>query len=129
MTVLLVDDFVDALEVWALFLSAAGFSVATAASGTAGLDTARAIRPDAIVMDLQMPGLSGSDLMRALRADDATCDIPLIAATGHTRSAVPGAAGFDSIVTKPCDPETLVAEIRRVVNARPSRLRPATPRR
>ena len=83
MTVLLVDDFVDALEVWTLFLSAAGFSVATAADGAAGLDKARTLRPDAIVMDLQMPGLSGPEVARALRADDATRDIPLIAATGH----------------------------------------------
>lgn len=121
MTVLLVDDFVDALEVWMLFLSAAGFSVATAADGAAGLDKARTLRPDAIVMDLQMPGLSGAEVARALRADDATRDIPLIAATGHVRGEDARAAGFDSIVAKPCDPDALVAEIRRLVSGRSPR--------
>jgi CheY-like chemotaxis protein len=121
-TVLLVDDFVDALEVWTLFLSAAGFTVATAANGVTGLAQARALRPDAIVLDLQMPGLSGPDLARALRADDATRHIPLIAATGYSRGheAEARAAGVDSIVAKPCDPDALVAEIRRLVSARPA---------
>lgn len=116
-TVLLVDDFVDALEVWDLFLSAAGFTVATATDGAAGLSKARALRPDAIVMDLQMPGLSGADVARALRADETTRHIPLIAATGHARGHDDDAraAGFDSVVVKPCDPDALVAEIRRLV--------------
>lgn len=130
-TVLLVDDFVDALEVWTLFLSAAGFTVATAANGLAGLQQARTLRPDAIVLDLQMPGLSGPDLARALRADEATRHIPLIAATGYTRGheAEARAAGVDSIVHKPCDPDALVAEIRRLVSARPAMSATATPDR
>lgn len=116
-TVLLVDDVVDALEVWELFLSAAGFTVATASDGVAGLEAARRIRPDIIVMDLRMPGLSGAEVARELRADEATWHIPLIAATGHARTALEDArrAGFDSVVIKPCDPDELVAEIRRLV--------------
>lgn len=117
MTVLLVDDFVDALEVWEMFLSAAGFTVATATDGLTGLEKARALLPDVIVMDLQMPGLSGTEVARELRADAATRHIPLIAATGHSRTQLSDerAAGFDSIIVKPCDPDALVAEIRRLV--------------
>jgi two-component system, cell cycle response regulator DivK len=118
-TVLLVDDYADALEVWELFLSAAGFTVGTATDGVAGLEKARLLRPDVIVMDLQMPGLSGAEVAQALRADPATRHIPLIAATGHSRTLLSDAraAGFDSIIVKPCDPDELVAEIRRLAGA------------
>ncbi|MEZ5421212.1 MAG: response regulator [Vicinamibacterales bacterium] len=119
MTVLLVDDFADALEVWDIFLSGAGFTVHTAADGQAGLDKARALRPDVVVLDLQMPGLSGGDVARALRADPDTRHIPLIAATGHSRTTLDDArqAGFDSVIVKPCDPDDLIAEIRRLVDS------------
>ena len=119
MTVLLVDDYADALEVWELVLSAAGFTVGTATDGVAGLEKARLLKPDVIVMDLQMPGLSGAEVAQALRADQATRHIPLIAATGHSRTQLSDAraAGFDSIIVKPCDPDDLVAEIRRLAGA------------
>ncbi len=119
MTVLLVDDYADALEVWELVLSAAGFTVSTATDGLTGLEKARLLRPDIIVMDLQMPGLSGAEVAQALRADAATRHIPLIAATGHSRTQLSDAraAGFDSILVKPCDPDDLVAEIRRLAGA------------
>lgn len=121
MTVLLVDDFPDALEVWDLFLTTAGFTVVTATNGVDGLAQARALHPDVIVLDLQMPGLSGTEVARALRADAATAHIPLIAATGHSPTFRDDARadGFDSVIVKPCDPDALVAEIRRVA-ARPS---------
>ena len=119
MTVLLVDDYADALEVWEVFLSAAGFTVSTATDGVAGLEKARLLKPDVIVMDLQMPRLSGAEVAQALRADQATRHIPLIAATGHSRTQLSDAraAGFDSIIVKPCDPDDLVAEIRRLAGA------------
>jgi len=115
--VLLVDDYADALEVWELFLNAAGFTVTTATDGTTGLDKARTLRPDVIVMDLQMPGLSGSEVAQALRADAATRHIPLIAATGHSRTVLSDAraAGFDSVVVKPCDPDDLVSDRERAI--------------
>lgn len=120
MTVLLVDDFPDALEVWDLFLTSAGFTVVTATNGIDGLARAQALVPDVIVLDLQMPGLSGTEVARALRAADATRHIPLIAATGHSPTFHDDgrAEGFDSVIVKPCDPDALVAEIRRVAAAR-----------
>jgi two-component system cell cycle response regulator DivK len=117
--VLLVDDYADALEVWELFLGAAGFTVSTASNGAAGLEQAQRTRPDVIVLDLQMPGLTGGEVAQALRADAGTRHIPLIAVTGHARTdpAAARAAGFDSVVVKPCDPDDLIAEIRRLAGA------------
>lgn len=122
MTVLLVDDYADAVEVWELYLSAAGFTVATASDGLAGLESARTHVPDVVVMDLQMPGLSGLELARALKDDPRTRDVPLIAVSGNARTspAEMRAAGFASLLVKPCDPEALVAAIRRVAAERPA---------
>lgn len=119
--VLIVDDYPDAIEVWELYLTSEGFEVLTAANGQVALDTAIAARPDLVVMDLELPGLSGYEVARRLRAADATCGIPLIAATGcshDTQLAEARAIGFDAILVKPCDPGELVGEIRRLIAAR-----------
>lgn len=118
MTVLIVDDYVDALDVWNLFLSAAGYHVISAADGRDGLEKARTQLPDIAVLDLQMPGLSGHEMATALRADPRTAHIPLIAATGHAGMQLEDvrAIGFDSLVAKPCDPDVLLEEIRRLTH-------------
>jgi CheY-like chemotaxis protein len=121
-TVLIVDDYPDALDVWEVYLRASGFEVLTAADGTQALATASSSLPDIVVMDLEMPGLSGFEVARELRALAATRHIPLIASTGHSHSAQLDEArrsGFDSIIVKPCEPDALVLEIRRLLDARP----------
>ena len=120
-TVLIVDDYPDALEVWEFYLRSEGFAVLTAANGHIALDQVTAGRPDLVVMDLELPGLSGYEVARRLRADDGTRDIPLIAATGCSHDAQLAEAraiGFDAILIKPCDPAELVQEIRRLIAAR-----------
>lgn len=115
MTVLLVDDYPDALDVWEIFLTAAGCQVMTAGDGARALTLAKSERPDVIVMDLQMPGLSGPSVAAALREESTTAHIPLIAVTG--RRIEPAEArdlGFVSLIVKPCEPDALLAEIRRV---------------
>lgn len=122
MTVLLVDDYADALDVWEMYLTAAGYHVITALDGPEGLDKARTLLPDIVVMDLQMPGLSGTEMAAALRADPRTAHIPLIAATGHSSTPLrtARAAGFDALIVKPCDPDDLVREIQRLVPVTPA---------
>jgi CheY-like chemotaxis protein len=118
-TILVVDDYPDALQVWEMYLRGAGFNVITAADGPAALAKATAHRPDVIVMDLELPGLSGIEVARRLRGQPLTQDIPLIAATGYSHAGTLNEAresGFDAIVVKPCDPEMLVAEIRRLLS-------------
>ena len=104
-TVLIVDDYPDALDVWEMYLSAEGFRVLTAATGRQALATASAGNPDLIVLDLDLPDLSGFDVARELRAQPATRHIPLIAATGYSHVVLQDRAmqsGFDSIIVKPC---------------------------
>lgn len=116
--VLIVDDYVDALPAWEIFLRAAGFEVITASTGPEALASALRTVPSVIVMDLVLPGLSGCEVARTLRSEDPTRQIPLIAATGSsdpTRLDEARAAGFDVILVKPLDPATLVAKIRELL--------------
>ena len=119
-TVLIVDDYLDALDVWAIYLGTEGFRVLTASTGRQALSTASAERPDLIVLDLDLPDLSGFEVARELRSRPATRDIPLIAATGYSHAVQQDQAresGFDAVLVKPCDPDTLVAEIHRLLTA------------
>jgi CheY-like chemotaxis protein len=75
---------------------------------------AKTARPDVIVMDLELPGLTGCQAARQIRADAETRHVPLIAATGfsHERQLDEAReAGFDRVLIKPCDPTRLAEEI------------------
>lgn len=116
-TVLIVDDYPDSLDVWELFLTGAGFNVVTAATGLQALACITATRPDVIVSDLELPGMSGFELARRVRSHPSTSSIPLIAATGLSHGAQIEQAhksGFDEVLVKPCDPDQLVRVIQRL---------------
>ena len=81
--ILIVDDYPDALEMWAIYLRAMGYEVSTAGDGLAALAQAERLHPDVIVLDLELPRMSGFDVARRLRANPETEHIPLIAATGY----------------------------------------------
>jgi two-component system cell cycle response regulator DivK len=120
-TVLVVDDYLDALQVWEIFLRSAGFDVVTAADGQSALEAVERQRPDIIVLDLELPVLSGFEVARQLKRNAATRSIPLIAATGYSYAKLLKQAvqsGFDTVVIKPCDPAGLVALIRRLLGKR-----------
>ncbi len=115
--ILIVDDYADALDIWAIYLTAAGYRVSTAIDGASAIAKAHQVLPDLIVLDLELPGISGFEAARALRGDPETADIPLIAATGYSHLRQLDLArevGFDSVVVKPCDPDMLLAEIERL---------------
>ena len=116
--ILIVDDYQDALDIWALYLRSLGYQVSTASDGAAALDQAQRLLPDLVVLDLELPRLSGMDVARQLRANPDTQCIPLIAATGYSHARQLEAArdaGFDHIVVKPCEPDALVEEIQRLL--------------
>lgn len=117
-TILLVDDYRDALDIWDIYLSGFGFHVVTATNGSDALTLADQQRPDVVVTDLELPGLSGFDVARQLRANPATKDVPVIAVTGYSHvvnSDQARSAGFSRVIVKPCPPDVLLEEIRRVL--------------
>ena len=122
--VLVVDDVAHGREIFAEYLEFRGFRVATAADGLEALDKAFELLPDVILMDLSLPELDGWEATRRLKGDDRTKAIPIIALTAHALASAHDkamAAGCDSVVTKPCIPRDLEAEVRRQLAARSER--------
>jgi CheY-like chemotaxis protein len=119
--VLVVEDYQDAREMYAEYLTLNGFRVEEARNGFEALDKASALLPDIILMDLALPRLDGWEATRRLKRDPRTSHIPIIALTGHALEGhAQGArsAGCDAFVTKPCLPDALVAELRRTLASR-----------
>jgi len=122
--ILIADDNVDTREMYALYLTTVGYRVETAEDGHEAILRARAMHPDLIVMDLQMPKLDGWAAIRELQGRAMTAAIPVIVLTGHDFKAFlkPAAlaVGAVSYVMKPCLPEQLAHEIRARLTARRS---------
>jgi CheY-like chemotaxis protein len=121
--VLVVDDYPDAREMYMEYLEYSGFDVIEASNGMEALQRAADSAPDIILMDLSLPVMDGWEATRRLKADKKTSEIPVVALTGHALAGISeGAkkAGCDAFVTKPCLPEDLVVEIRRVLDERES---------
>jgi CheY-like chemotaxis protein len=114
--VLIVDDYAEGRDICAQYLAFRGYRVATAEDGLDALDKTRALAPDVILMDLSLPRLDGWEASRRLKADARTRHIPIIALTAHALASARDravAAGCDAVVTKPCPPRDLEAEVRR----------------
>jgi len=121
--VLIVDDTPDVRALYDEYLSARGFKVTTARDAETGIATATQSPPDVIVMDLSMPRIDGITAIRYLKADARTRRIPVILLTGYPFRAIEeGAleAGADAFMTKPCLPEDLEHQVRRLLARRRS---------
>jgi len=116
--VLVVDDYQDAREMYAEYLAYSGFRVAEARTGVEALEKAFELLPDLILMDLSLPVMDGWEATRILKSDPKTKHIRVVALTGHAlagHSEGAKKAGCDAFVTKPCLPDALVLEVRRVL--------------
>ena len=119
--VLVVEDYQDAREMYAAYLSFSGYRVAEATNGIEAIEKTVELMPDIILMDLALPRMDGWEATRRLKLDERTRHIPIVALTGHALAGhAEGArqAGCDSFVTKPCLPDALVAEIQRMLSTR-----------
>ena len=104
--VLVVDDNVDAAQVLAMYVGAAGHTVAVEHDPFAALARAEAFAPDACLLDIGLPGMDGHELARRLRALPATAQALLVAITGYGQAQDREAssdAGFDHHLVKPVD--------------------------
>lgn len=114
--VLVVDDNRDAADTLAMALSSAGAEVQTAPDGLSAIAAVAAWRPDAVLLDIGMPGLDGYDTCRALRRALAGSPVTIVAVTGFgqdhdRRNAI--AAGFDGHLTKPATLASIAAALSR----------------
>jgi CheY-like chemotaxis protein len=111
---------------YAEYLEFSGFEVVQAVNGMEALQRAVDAAPDIILMDLSLPVMDGWEATRRLKEDARTNSIPVVALTGHALAGISeGAmkAGCDAFVTKPCLPEDLVKEIRKLLDRAPQSTR------
>ena len=116
--ILLVDDYLDTLELTTEYLQLRGFDVITAMDGGAALTAAREQLPDLLLLDLSLPVLDGLEVMRRLKKDPLTGYLHIIAFTAHaveSKAEEARAAGCDGFITKPVVPEQMVREIQRAL--------------
>ena len=113
--VLVVDDEPKIVQLARDYLEHAGFTVVAAHDGKAALATARAQKPDLIVLDLGLPELGGLDVARTIRQES---NVPIVMLTGRSEESdklVGLELGADDYVTKPFSPKELVARVRAVL--------------
>lgn len=119
MKLLFVDDQEDIRLIGTMALEEA-FEVVVASDGLEALEAARRGRPDAIIADVEMPGLDGPGLLARLRAEPDLASIPFLFLTGHAASADRARLlrlGARGVLVKPFDPASFSEEIRRALGA------------
>jgi PAS domain S-box-containing protein len=118
--ILVVDDNVDAALSTTLLLRAWGHEVQTAFSGPAALDAVRTFRPEILLLDIGLPGMSGYEVARHLRSEPSLQGMIIVAITGYGQESDRQRSfdsGFDYHITKPPDPsllESVLSSPRRV---------------
>lgn len=113
--ILVIDDNRDAADSLALLLKIWGFDVRAVYNGGDALPTARDFKPDAVVSDIQLPGINGYRLAELFRQDDSFKHIPLIAISAAYEPERARSAGFDHDLTKPADPTILLHFLTRLL--------------
>jgi two-component system, cell cycle response regulator DivK len=116
--VLLVEDNEMNRDMLSRRLMRQGFEVVVAVDGQAGVDAARAGRPDIVLMDMSLPVLDGWEATRQLKSQDETRAIPVIALTAHAMAGDRQQAldaGCDDYDTKPIELPRLLEKMRRLL--------------
>ena len=122
--VLIVEDDLSTRVMYRDYLSHSGFRIIDAHNGHQALAKARELRPNVILTDLAVPGMDGFEFCRALQQSEETRDIPILAVTGHAEYLEQPdrfrQAGILRVLTKPCEPDVIEAELRRLLEQAPA---------
>lgn len=116
--ILVVEDERDIAALVAYHLTRDGYSVRTAVSGTEALDALHAERPDLVVLDLMLPGLSGYEILAEIRREPHLADLPVVLLTARREEAdrIRGLElGADDYMTKPFSPQELALRVKAVL--------------
>ena len=116
--ILIVDDSEDDRDLYALYLTQKGYRVSKAHDGEEGLEKALALEPDLVVLDLWLPKISGWGVLLRLKSAERTKHIPVLIVTSDD-SVQPQEC--EGLLTKPCPPDELFAEIARRVRGHAAR--------
>ena len=117
--VLIVEDDPGTRLMYIEYLSHDGFRTVDAHNGHQALAKAQEMLPNAVLTDLAVPGMDGFEFCRALRRSALTRDIPILAVTGHSEYLDQPdrfrEAGIAQVLTKPCPPDVIAQELRRLL--------------
>jgi two-component system, cell cycle response regulator DivK len=121
--VLIVEDDFSTRMLYREYLQNDGFRTIDAHNGFQALEKARDLRPNAVLTDLAVPGMDGFEFCRALRDSPSTRSIPILAVTGHSEYLEQpdrfAQAGIAHVLIKPCAPDVIAFELRRLLNTLP----------
>ena len=116
--ILIVEDEEDILELIRYNLHKDGYQVSTAMTGENGIEVARRVIPDLILLDIMLPGMDGLEVCKLLKHEPATMKIPIIMLTakGEEADIVTGLElGADDYMTKPFSPKIVIARVRNIL--------------
>ena len=117
-TILLVEDYDDARELYSTCLRSSGYEVIEAATGNDAVALARAAMPSLILMDLLLPGMDGWQATAELKSDPRLKHVPIVALTAHALSDEReriARLGCDAFLAKPCLPPDLIRTVDRIL--------------
>lgn len=115
-TILLIEDNPQNRYMLTFLLERSGYRVVSAVDGSSGIEQARVLQPDLVLLDIQLPTMDGYAVARSLRAIASLANTPIIAVTsfamvGDKEKSLE--AGCNGYIEKPINPDTFVAEIQR----------------
>jgi two-component system phosphate regulon response regulator PhoB len=118
MSILIIEDEKDIVDLIAYHLKQSGFSVLSALDGPSGLELAKKNRPNLIILDLMLPGMDGKDICRSLKSNSLTQSIPILMLTAKAEEmdrVIGFELGADDYVTKPFSPKELVLRVKAIL--------------
>jgi two-component system, OmpR family, response regulator MtrA len=121
--IVVADDDVDVRMLVTLKLEQSGHDVVGVENGAAAVHAVRETRPDLVLLDLMMPGMSGLEACEAIRADPETAGTSIILLTARAQDTDVDAGlarGADAYVTKPFSPRELASQVDSLLAAQPS---------
>jgi CheY-like chemotaxis protein len=112
-TVLVIEDDEYSRDALAHLLAAEGYETQSASDGESGLANARQMKPDVIVLDLNLPGIDGKQVIQMIRRDGPLKAVPILIVTGDEDRAAQAAVelGADGYLTKPVEFDALIRAI------------------
>ena len=119
--ILIVEDNEKNMKLARDVLQSKGYSTLEAVTGEEGVRLATERKPDLVLMDIQLPGISGIEALRQLRADAQLAKIPVVAFTASvtpTDRNVINQAGFDAFLSKPINLKEFLETVRRLLESR-----------
>lgn len=122
-TVLIIEDEADAAELFAEMMRVSGFRVFKTSSSAPAIEMMAAQKPDVVLLDIMMPGVSGLDILRQMREDPLLAEIPvvIVSAKGMPADIQHGMeAGASTYLTKPVGFLELKEAVERALQSRPA---------